>query len=49
MELALEQANFSDVDALAIDETSRAWLYREQLREILQRKQVNVVREMLKQ
>lgn len=29
--------------------TARAWLYREQLREILQRKQVNVVRRMLLQ
>jgi len=28
--------------------TARAWLYKEQLREILDRKQVNVVREMLK-
>ncbi|MEW5708632.1 MAG: ISL3 family transposase [Pseudomonadota bacterium] len=29
--------------------TARAWMYREQLREILNRKQVNVVRAMLKQ
>ena len=29
--------------------TARAWLYREQLREILQRKQINVVRRMLLQ
>ena len=29
--------------------TARAWLYREQLREILQRKQVHVVRRMLSQ
>ncbi|MGF6292649.1 transposase [Paraburkholderia youngii] len=29
--------------------TARAWLYREQLREILDRKQINVVSEMLEQ
>ena len=29
--------------------TARAWLYREELREILERKQVNVVRGMLRQ
>lgn len=29
--------------------TARAWMYREQLREILNRKQVNLVRAMLKQ
>lgn len=29
--------------------TARAWLYREQLREILDRKQINVVRSMLQQ
>ena len=29
--------------------TARAWMYREQLREILNRKQVNIVRTMLKQ
>jgi transposase len=29
--------------------TARAWLYKEQLREILERKQVNVVRDMLTQ
>jgi transposase len=29
--------------------TARAWLYREQLREILDRKQINVVRDLLKQ
>jgi transposase len=28
--------------------TARAWVYKEQLREILERKQINVVREMLK-
>jgi hypothetical protein len=27
--------------------TARAWLYKEQLREILERKQINVVRSML--
>ncbi|WP_223201924.1 transposase, partial [Streptococcus pneumoniae] len=29
--------------------TARAWLYKEQLREILERKQINVVRAMLAQ
>ena len=29
--------------------TARAWLYREQLREILERKQIHVVSEMLRQ
>lgn len=29
--------------------TARAWWYREQLREILYRKQINVVRDLLKQ
>ena len=42
-----------DLDALVAKvpgkRTARAWLYREQLREILQRKQVNVVRGMLRQ
>jgi transposase len=28
--------------------TARAWAYKEQLREILERKQINVVRDMLK-
>jgi transposase len=32
---------------LTTKRTARAWVYREQLREILQRKQVNVVRELL--
>lgn len=43
----------ADLDALVAKapgkRTARAWLYREQLREILQRKQVNVVRRMLRQ
>jgi transposase len=41
----------ADLDALiarmATVRTARAWVYKEQLREILERKQVNVVREML--
>ena len=32
---------------LTTKRTSRAWLYREQLREILDRKQINVMRAML--
>lgn len=43
----------ADLDAfvaqVATKRTARAWLYKEQLREILQRKQVNVVRAMLTQ
>ncbi len=43
----------ADLDALLAHMTSkrtaRAWLYREQLREILDRKQINVVRTMLGQ
>jgi len=43
----------ADLDALvaqvATKRTARAWLYKEQLREILGRKQVNVVRAMLRQ
>jgi len=43
----------ADLDALVAQfttkRTARAWLYKEQLREILERKQVNVVREMLTQ
>ncbi|MCO4883536.1 transposase, partial [Paraburkholderia caribensis] len=31
------------------ERTARAWLYREQLREILERKQIHVVSEMLQQ
>ena len=42
----------ADLDALitaaATKRTARAWLYREHLREILNRKQINVVRAMLK-
>ena len=41
----------AELDALvakvALKRTARAWLYKEQLREILERKQVNVVRSML--
>ena len=43
----------ADLDALivraATKRTARAWLYREHLREILDRKQINVVSAMLKQ
>jgi len=43
----------ADLDALIAQATSkrtaRAWLYREHLREILDRKQINVVSAMLKQ
>ncbi len=43
----------ADLDALLIHvttkRTARAWLYREQLREILDRKQINVVSALLKQ
>jgi transposase len=43
----------ADLDALiahaATKRTARAWLYRENLREILDRKQINVVSAMLKQ
>lgn len=43
----------ADLDALIVQattkRTARAWLYREQLREILDRKQINVVRAMLAQ
>ncbi|OGA97568.1 MAG: transposase [Burkholderiales bacterium RIFCSPHIGHO2_12_FULL_61_11] len=41
----------ADLDALiakmAVKRTARAWSYKEQLREILERKQINVVRAML--
>ncbi|HQT72245.1 MAG TPA: ISL3 family transposase [Thiobacillus sp.] len=41
----------SDLDALiakmTVKRTARAWVYKEQLREILDRKQINVVRSML--
>lgn len=43
----------ADLDALVAQvttkRTARAWLYREQLRDILERKQINVVRAMLAQ
>jgi len=43
----------ADLDALIAQattkRTARAWLYREQLREILERKQINVVSTMLRQ
>lgn len=43
----------ADLDALVANlttkRTARAWQYREDLREILNRKQINVVRDMLKQ
>lgn len=43
----------ADLDALAkqvtTKRTARAWLYREQLRDILERKHINVVRRMLAQ
>jgi transposase len=43
----------ADLDALVAQvttkRTARAWLYKEQLREIMERKQVNVVRNMLTQ
>jgi len=42
----------SDLDALisqyTTKRTARAWLYREQLRDILERKQINIVSAMLK-
>ena len=49
---ALSAAAREDLDgligAITTRRTARAWVYREQLREILNRKQVNVVRLMLK-
>lgn len=49
----LNAAARADFQALLQDittcRTARAWMYREQLREILNRKQVNVVRELLSQ
>jgi|GEM_PF-2811930 transposase len=43
----------AELDAMiaqaATKRTARAWLYREHLREILDRKQINVVSAMLKQ
>lgn len=47
----LSQESRADLDALlakiTTKRTARAWLYREQLREILDRKQINVVRALL--
>ena len=49
----LGDARRADLDALLANlttcRTARAWQYREDLREILSRKQINVVRAMLKQ
>ena len=49
----LNLAQLTDLEALisqyTTQRTARAWLYREQLREILERKQINVVSEMLQQ
>lgn len=49
----LSDARQADLDALLANlttkRTARAWQYREDLREILNRKQINVVREMLRQ
>jgi transposase len=49
----LSQAQSADLDALiahvTTKRTARAWLYREQLREILDRKQINVASALLKQ
>lgn len=49
----LSQESRADLDALLVKittkRTARAWLYREQLREILERKQINVMRALLSQ
>ena len=49
----LSEARQADLDALLANlttkRTARAWQYREDLREILNRKQINVVRAMLRQ
>ena len=49
----MSAANRADLDALiaqaASKRTARAWLYREHLRDILDRKQINVVTAMLRQ
>lgn len=49
----LSQDSRADLDALlakiTTKRTARAWLYREQLREILERKQINVVRALITQ
>ena len=48
----LGESQRADLDAFVAQattkRTARAWLYREQLREILDRKQINVVSAMLK-
>lgn len=50
---SLSQSAQADLDALVAQvttkRTARAWLYKEQLRDILDRKQINVVRGMLTQ
>jgi len=50
---SLGPASRADIDALlarlTTQRTARAWVYREQLRAILERKQINVVSAMLKQ
>ncbi|MGD6429216.1 transposase, partial [Xanthomonas citri pv. citri] len=50
---ALGADSRAEIDALlarlTTQRTARAWLYREQLREILDRRQINVVSAMLKQ
>jgi transposase len=49
----LNLAQLTDLEALlgqyTTKRTARAWLYREQLREILERKQIHVVSELLRQ
>jgi transposase len=49
----LNLAQLTDLEALlsqyTTNRTARAWLYREQLRDIIERKQINVVSEMLQQ
>src|SRR6195952_3458726 len=49
----LNLAQLPDLEALVSQHTTkrtaRAWLYREQLRDILERKQINVVSAMLRQ
>jgi len=49
----LNLAQWTDLEALlrqyTTKRTARAWLYREQLREILERKQIHVVSDMLQQ
>ena len=49
----IERLQLTDLEALlrqyTTKRTARAWLYREQLREILERKQIHVVSELLRQ